>query len=212
MGHDRVPYVLFGAGGEAQGGLRMGGREHNLIDFSPRQAINARLALLPADRLQSGSAQDASVLENVTLPTIGRDFRGGFLHHQAERRRVLEVLGAFQVMPADPDKQFAELSGGNQQKALIGKWFQVDPLVFLLHEPTQGVDVGARKQIFERIRDFAENGGAVLISSVEYEDLANLCDRVIVFRHGKPVSELRKPNLTEDLIVEQCFKTEAGAA
>jgi ribose transport system ATP-binding protein len=210
MGHDRVPYVLFGAGGATQGGLRMGGREHNLLDFSPRRAIAAGLALLPADRLQSGSAQEASVLENVTLPTVSRDFKGGILRHQQERRRVMTLLHDFRVTPEDPDKRFAELSGGNQQKALVGKWFQVDPRVFLLHEPTQGVDVGARKQIFERIRDFAAGGGAVLIASVEYEDLAHLCDRVIVFRHGRAVSELHKPNLTESMIVEQCFKTEAG--
>lgn len=212
MGHDRVPYLLFGAGGEAQGGLQIGGRRHDLLDFSPRRAIEARLALLPADRLQNGSAQEASVLENLTLATVSRYFRGGLLRHQQERRRVTQLLGDFQVMPPDPDKRFAELSGGNQQKALVGKWFQVDPLVLLLHEPTQGVDVGARQQIFQRIRDFAAGGGAILIASVEYEDLAHLCDRVIVFRHGRAVSELRKPNLTEPMIVEQCFKTEAGAA
>ncbi len=212
MGQDQVPYVLFGATRDARGHLRMGSRNYDLAALSPRTAIGARLALLPADRLQSGSAQEASVLENVTLPTLDRYFSGGRLHHQNERRSVRQLLDTFQVMPPDPDKRFAELSGGNQQKALVGKWFQLNPLVLLLHEPTQGVDVGARKQIFERIRDFAEAGGAVLIASVEYEDLAHLCDRVFVFRHGRAVSELRKPNLSEDLIVEQCFKTEAGPA
>ena len=212
MGHDRIPYLMFGAGKTTEGSLTISGKTHDLGALTPRRAIDARLALLPADRLQSGSAQDASVLENVTLSTMTRYFHGGVFHHQEERRRVTELLTSFQVSPPEPDKVFAELSGGNQQKALVAKWFQVDPLVLLLHEPTQGVDVGARKQIFARIRDFAAGGGAVLIASVEYEDLANLCDRVIVFRHGRPVSELRKPNITEELIVEQCFTTEAGAA
>ena len=84
--------------------------------------------------------------------------------------------------------------------------------MFLLHEPTQGVAVGARKQVFQRIRDFAEAGGALLIASVEYEDLAHLCDRVIVFRHGRPVAELRKPSISESVFVVQCFLSEAGAA
>ena len=212
MGHDRVPYLMFGAGGECDGDLTIAGRKHELRDVTPRRAINDGLALLPADRLQNGSAQEASVLENVTLATLGQYFTGGVLHHQKERRRVLDLLTSFQVTPPNPDKMFAELSGGNQQKALIAKWFQVQPKVLLLHEPTQGVDVGARKQVFQRIRDFADAGGAILIASVEYEDLANLCDRVIVFRHGRPVSELRKPNLSEATIVDQCFRTEAGVA
>ena len=212
MGQDRIPYLLFGAGGITEGSLNLKGRTHNLRSFTPRRAIDAGLALLPADRLLNGGAQAASVLENVTLPTLSRYFQGGVLRHNQERRGVERLLRGFQVTPAEPDKLFAELSGGNQQKALVGKWFQVNPVVLLLHEPTQGVDVGARKQIFGRIRDFAESGGAILISSVEYEDLAHLCDRVIVFRYGKPVSELRKPNLSEDMIVEQCFKTEVGAA
>ena len=212
MGQDRVPYLLFGAGGPSEGSFTLAGRRHDLRSLSPRRAIDAGLALLPADRLQQGSAQEASVLENVTLPMLSQFFSGGLLHHQQERRRVTEVLTAFQVAPPDPGKKFAELSGGNQQKALVAKWFQVEPTVLLLHEPTQGVDVGARKQVFQRIRDFADAGGAILIASVEYEDLAHLCDRVLVFRHGRAVAELRKPNLSESMIVEQCFKTEAGAA
>ncbi len=206
MGHDRIPYLLFGAGQSAEGYVVLSGQKHTLRSLSPRRAIKAGLALLPADRHQDGGAQVASVLENVTLPTIFNYFKGGFLNHRRERRQVTRVLHAYQVTPPTPDKIFAELSGGNQQKALVAKWFQVDPRVLLLHEPTQGVDVGARKQIFDRIRNFAEAGGGIVISSVEYEDLAHLCDRVIVFRNGKPVSELRQPNLTESTIVEHCFR------
>lgn len=205
MGHDRIPYLLFGAGEATGGTITLAGHTYGLPSFSPRRAVAAGLALLPADRLQSGGAQAATVLENVSLPTISHYFRRGLLRHQLERRQVAGFLSAFQVAPPEPDKVFGELSGGNQQKALIAKWFQVDPKVLLLHEPTQGVDVGARKQIFARIRDFAEAGGAILISSVEYEDLAHLCDRVIVFRHGHAVSELAKPHISESMIVEQCY-------
>ena len=180
--------------------------------FSPRKAIGAGIALLPADRLRNGAAQVATVLENVTLSTFTKYFRVGIIRHGQERRRVAELLEMFTVAPADPDRVFGELSGGNQQKALIAKWFEAKPSVLLLHEPTQGVDIGARKQIFARIRDFAQAGGSVLISSVEYEDLAHLCDRVIVFRNGAVVSEISKSNLSEATIVERCFRTEAGAA
>ena len=210
MGHDRVPYLAFGAAaGDAEGEITVGGSRTALRHHSPRRAISAGLALLPADRLQSGGAQEATVLENVTLPTLSRYFHGLLLHHRQERRAVRQMLETYQVNPPAPSKIFAELSGGNQQKALVAKWFQVNPKVLLLHEPTQGVDVGARKQIFERIRDFAQGGGAVVIASVEYEDLAHLCDRVLVFRDGRLVSELRKPNLSEAAIVEHCFRTPA---
>ncbi|MBO0729013.1 MAG: sugar ABC transporter ATP-binding protein [Acidimicrobiaceae bacterium] len=206
MGHDRVPYLAFGAGGDADGELVVKGVHHQLRNHTPRRAITGGLALLPADRLQNGGAQEATILENVTLPTVFRYFGGGILHHRQERRSVRQMLEMYQVTPPEPGKVFAELSGGNQQKALVAKWFQVSPEVLLLHEPTQGVDVGARTQIFERIRDFAQGGGAVVIASVEYEDLAHLCDRVLVLRDGRTVSELRKPNLSEEIIVEHCFR------
>jgi len=212
MGQERVPYLVFGAEAARSGSLSIGGKRFDLRSFSPRKAIGAGIALLPADRLRNGAAQVATVLENVTLSTLRKYFQGGIVRHGQERRRVAELLQTYTVTPADPDRVFGELSGGNQQKALIAKWFEAKPSVLLLHEPTQGVDIGARKQIFARIRDFAQAGGSVLISSVEYEDLAHLCDRVIVFRNGAAVSEISKSNLSEATIVERCFRTEAGAA
>lgn len=212
MGQERIPYLAFGAERADGGSVEVAGRRYELRNFSPRNAIKAGIALLPADRLRNGAAQVATVRENVTLSTLHTYFHGGVLHHRAERRRVDQLLGNFNVSPADPDRVFGELSGGNQQKALIAKWFETGPKVLLLHEPTQGVDIGARKQIFSRIRDFAEAGGSVLISSVEYEDLAHLCDRVIVFRNGSPVAQIRKEDLTEATIVEHCYRTESSAA
>jgi ribose transport system ATP-binding protein len=205
MGQERIPYLLFGAERARHGSLQVSSRMQDVRTLSPRRAIDLGLALLPADRLRDGAAQGATVLENVTLPGLGGYFRNGLLRHRQERRRVSDRLAAFQVTPREPERIFMQLSGGNQQKSLLIKWFETQPLVMLLHEPTQGVDIGARKQIFERIRDFAQSGGAVLISSVEYADLANLCDRVIVFRDGRVVSEVRSPALSEDVIVAHCY-------
>jgi len=205
MGQERVPYLLFGAERPHRGILRVAGQAYHLHAFSPRAAITAGMALLPADRLRDGAVQGASVRENVTLPSLRSYFRGGILRLDQERRGVAGLLRAFQVTPPDPEHIFGDLSGGNQQKALIAKWFETGPKVLLLHEPTQGVDIGARQQIFKRIRDFAQAGGAVVISSVEYGHLAHLCDRVIVFKDGRAVRELRTPNLSEDRIVEASF-------
>jgi ribose transport system ATP-binding protein len=152
------------------------------------------------------------VTENVTLPTLPAYFRRGLLNHRRERRDVAAKMREFQVVPPEPTRVFAKLSGGNQQKSLLAKWFATRPRVFLLHEPTQGVDIGAKQQIFGRIRDVADAGGAVLIASVEYEDLAHLCDRVLVFRDGEVVAELGGGDLTEHRIVEQCFASERASA
>jgi ribose transport system ATP-binding protein len=173
--------------------------------MSPRDAIAAGLALLPANRLREGAVQAATVTENVTLTTLPSYFSRGVLRHRRERREVTDLLHEFHVTPAEPGRILAKLSGGNQQKALLAKWFATRPQVFLLHEPTQGVDIGAKKQIVAQIRDLADAGGSVIIASVEYADLAHLCNRVLVFRDGRVVTELYGAELTEERIVEQCF-------
>jgi ribose transport system ATP-binding protein len=134
-----------------------------------------------------------------------RFVRNGWLRHHAERTAVTSVLDRFDVRPADPDRLLATLSGGNQQKALLGKWLQTNPSVLLLHEPTQGVDIGSRKQILQIIAQVAAAGAAVLVASAEYEELANLCHRVLIFRHGQIVRELSGDGLTEARIAEQCY-------
>jgi ribose transport system ATP-binding protein len=143
--------------------------------------------------------------ENITLPTISTYLRRGLLRERDERRDVLGLMDRFRVHPKQPERLFATFSGGNQQKALVAKWFATQPKVLLLHEPTHGVDVGARQQIFRHIRDGTDRGMGILISSVDYEDLAHLCDRVIVFRHGAASAELRGPELTKERILERCY-------
>src|SRR5262249_57580504 len=129
---------------------------------SRRRAIAVGIALLPANRLREGAAQAATVTENVTLPTLPAYFRRGLLNHRRERRDVAAKMREFQVVPTEPMRIFAKLSGGNQQQALLAKWFGTRPQIFLLHEPTQGADIGAKHQIFARIRDGAESARALL--------------------------------------------------
>jgi ribose transport system ATP-binding protein len=213
MGWDEVPYLLFGAAQAGAGELEIpaGTRPIALQRFTPTQAVRKGIALLPANRLQDSGVAAASLKENVTLPTLEKEFVGGRLRHGREQRRAQRLLTEHDVRPPDPQRLLATLSGGNQQKALLGKWFEIEPRILLLHEPTQGVDIGARSQIYQRLRAAAIGGMAVVVASVEYEDLANVCDRVLVFRDGQVVSELAGGALTYERVVEQCFMR-GGAA
>jgi len=210
MGQETIPYLLFGADPAPSGTMVLGGHTIDLESLRPHVAIGLGLGLVPGDRLRHGGSASATVTENITLPNLRSYFRFGRIDRRRERRHALELVRALDVRPPDPRRRFAELSGGNQQKVVLAKWFARKPLVLLLHEPTQGVDIGARQEVFRHIRDFTQGGGAVLMSSTEYEDLASLCDRVIVFRDGRAVAELEGPGLTAESLVEQAFVPQTG--
>jgi len=139
----------------------------------------------------------------VTLAILDRFRIGGVLRHRREEQTVKRLMADFGIEPAAPRLPLGTLSGGNQQKGLVAKWFATEPRLMLLDEPTHGVDVGAKKQIFKHLRDAAEAGTGILVASVEAEDLAQVCDRVLVFRHGQVVGELSGPELTSVRIREQ---------
>jgi ribose transport system ATP-binding protein len=178
-------------------------RQFQQSELSPRRAMSVGMALVPADRREASGVASASVRENVSLPVLGRFFRAGFLREGQERRQVDGLLREFEVTPPDSALPLGSLSGGNQQKALLAKWFQTTPAILLLHEPTQGVDIGSRRTIFRQIKKAASSGTAVLLVSTEYADLANLCDRVLVMRNGRRVAELSGGALSEQMIIAQ---------
>lgn len=207
MGQEKVPYVLFGADEGASGRMELDGRAFDLRTLRPDEAIKHGVGLLPADRLRHGGAGAATARENITLTTVREYSRLGWIERSLERSTVLGLMQRLDVRPPEPEHLYAELSGGNQQKIVLAKWLASRCRILLMHEPTQGIDVGARQEVFRHIRAFTDEGGAVLISSTEYEDLAHLCDRVIVFRDGRPVAELRGAALTPESILERAFIT-----
>ncbi|NPT44837.1 ATP-binding cassette domain-containing protein [Paraburkholderia sp. 1N] len=204
-GQEEIPYLLFGARRASSGSIAVCGQSFSQAELSPAKSIRAGMALLPADRRNASGVGAASVRENVSLPVLQRFFKNGFLREKAERNHVHELLGRFEVRPSDPELPLSALSGGNQQKALLAKWFQMKPDVLLLHEPTHGVDVGSRRTIFRMIKDAADAGAAIVLFSTEYADLANLCDRVVVMRNGQKSAELSGSTLGEQRIVAECM-------
>jgi len=206
-GYDEVPYLLFGAGTARAGSVSIGAGAAPIAAtaLDPAAAIAAGAVLLPGDRQKASGVQDMRVRENVSLPALRRFFHGGRLRRGQERRAVDDVLRRLTVTPPDGSRLLSELSGGNQQKALLGKWLQLEPRVLLLHEPAQGVDVLAKRDLFAQVEQAAERGAAVLIASAEHEDLAHLCHRVLVLQDGRLVGQLAGPAITEERIAQLAF-------
>jgi ribose transport system ATP-binding protein len=210
-GFDEVPYLLFGARPCRVGELVVGERSHALPLMSPRDALKARMALLPADRQIDGSVGTLSVSDNAMLQVLDR-YRPASLRLRRMRGDAARLLDDFDVRPRDPDAEYASLSGGNQQKVLLAKWLQTKPQILLLHEPTQGVDIGAREQIFNLLREEARRGTTIICASSDHEQLAAICDRVLVFGRGRIARELTGGEVTKARIAEQALNSSAGTA
>jgi ribose transport system ATP-binding protein len=206
-GFEDVPYVMFGAQSVASGGLQLGDRSYDLRVMNPTAAISAGMALLPSDRQRDASVGSLSILDNVTLRALEGFRRWYGLNRRAMRSGSKRLLHEYDVRPNDPSLNYSALSGGNQQKALLAKWLQTKPPFVLLHEPTQGVDVGSRQQIFKMVREAAAAGASVLCASSDAEQLAAICDRVLIFGRGCVVQELTTGEITKERITEQCYNS-----
>jgi ribose transport system ATP-binding protein len=206
-GFDRVLQLIFGAGTDASGWLTIDERAIALDSLTPQLALELGIVLIPADRQRDGSVAELSIAENVMLPVLHRYVRGLRLRRREIASDAYALLEQFDVRPNLPRARFETLSGGNQQKAMLAKWLQLEPKVLLLDEPTQGVDVGAREQIFGIITAAATRGGAVICASSDYDQLARLCDRVLIFARGAVVSELRGEQISKEAISEESFNS-----
>ena len=205
-GIEELTDLIYGVRPSTGGGVSVGGEvvEHP----TPARMLRRGVVLLPADRKLLGSAPELTVLENMALPLLDSGFRGGRLRWADLERRVEETCVRLGVTPADPEALFSSLSGGNQQKALLGKWLDTEPAVMVLAEPTQGVDVGARQEIFRLVREAVGNGAAVLCATSDYEQLVQLADRVLILADGRLVGELSGDEVTKDALTSTIF---AGA-
>jgi ribose transport system ATP-binding protein len=207
-GFEEVPYLLYGARPCRSGRLELD-KPLELRELSPSRAIAAGIALVPADRPRHGAVGSLSVAENVMLPVLERYTAGTRLDGRRLRRTAAGLLAEHEVRPPEPQLAFGALSGGNQQKALLAKWLQTSPRLLLMHEPTRGVDVGARDRILSSVRGLAGRGVSVLSASSDYEQLAELCDRVLIFSAGRAVDELGGADLTEAGLAARCHSLNA---
>jgi ribose transport system ATP-binding protein len=205
-GFERVPYLLFGAAPASAGRITTAeGESVDLTTMTPARAIARRFALLPGDRNEQGGVGTLSIFENMFLPGMGDYYDAGFLRTSRMRSDARRLGEEFEVRPNDPDKGLADLSGGNAQKVLIARWMNRNPRFLLLDEPTQGVDVGTRANIFAALSDAAEQGMSMICASSDPEQLDEICDRVLVFARGRIVDEITGERLSKDNIVQACY-------
>jgi ABC-type sugar transport system ATPase subunit len=196
-GRTEVARMLFGADRREAGTIEIDGVVARI--HTPRDAIRHGLALLPEDRRNQGGVVDLSVAANVTLPVLRRFSVGGVLRQKAERRAVGERVKELSIATPSTRQPLKFLSGGNQQKALIAKWLMTGARVFVFDEPTVGIDVGAKREIYGLIDALARGGTAVVLVSSELPELLGLCDRIVVLREGRVVREFGRGAAEEDL-------------
>jgi ribose transport system ATP-binding protein len=197
-GRSTLLQALFGVSPPQAGELRIDGVRRRF--GSPADAMAAGVAYVPEDRQGHAAFPDLSVAENLSLTVIPDYWHRGMLNRRRERRDALGLFDAFLITAESEAAPLRSLSGGNQQKVVLARWLRREPRLLLLDEPTQGVDVGARAEIYELIHRAVAGGAAALVASSDFEELARICDRVIVLRRGAVAVELRDGDLDADRI------------
>ncbi|MCW6510178.1 sugar ABC transporter ATP-binding protein [Lichenifustis flavocetrariae] len=205
-GFESVVYMLYGAIPRTTGTLRIEDETTPLAEATPARSIAAGTVLIPGDRNARAAIGILPIADNVTMPVLSRKLNKWFVRRGPMHQLAQDLGRQFGVVPNRPEQPLSSLSGGNAQKVVIAKWLQTDPRLILLDEPTQGVDVGARELVFDAIRGATRKGAAVICASSDYEQLAMLCDRVLVFADGRVGAELNGEQISKQSIAETCLR------
>ena len=211
QGHRELFLGLFGAPPLKRGKITVGGKPTHIA--RPADAIRAGLgiALVPEDRKSEGLLLPLPVRDNLTLPILGRLSHFGVIRGAAERRMSRDIISRLGIVTPSPAQPVGTLSGGNQQKVLVGRWLLAESRILLLYDVTRGVDVATKHEIYELMARLAGEGRAILFYSSDTEELAHLCHRVLVLRGGRIAAELAPPALDAEAIVAAAMR-EAGVA
>jgi ribose transport system ATP-binding protein len=202
-GRSELLTTLFGVTPAIAGSMAIGSRERPLQ--TSREAIAAGIMLAPEDRRRTGLIVPMSVKRNLSLASLRRDQRRGplrgFLNPAAENRVSADMIDRMRIKAANDRMAVRYLSGGNQQKVVLGKWLCLAPKLLLLDEPTRGIDVGAKEEIYKLMDQLAGQGVAILFASSEMEEIIGLSDRAIVMHEGRIAGELPRADLTEQNVM-----------
>ncbi len=217
QGQRELLLALFGVLRGVTGSIAVAGRP--VRPTSPLQAKSPKIgmALIPEDRKTEGLMLPMSVRDNISLASIAQLTRGLTVDRDAETRRIDDMVRQLAIKVDDIDSPVATLSGGNQQKVVIAKWLMTEARIILLNDPTRGIDVGTKQEMYQLLRELADAGAAILLYSTDYDELVGCCDRVAILYQGRILRELRGTEITEHNIVASALNlglaggTEAAA-
>jgi ABC-type sugar transport system ATPase subunit len=199
-GRTDLARAIFGIDPKDQGKVVLEGEELDI--HRPQDAINRGIAYLTEDRKGQGLFLDMTILENLIAPVL-KEFtnRFGFLARKEIKEDVFTRIEKFAIATPSANQKILNLSGGNQQKAMIAMWMGIEPKVIIFDEPTRGVDVGARSEIYHKLRELAEAGTGIIMISSDLPELIGICDRILVIHQGQITGEVSREEFSEELIL-----------
>lgn len=209
-GRTEMLRALFGIDRPLAGSIEVAGKPRRIR--GPIDAIRAGLALVPEDRKEQGVVLSMSIRENTSMARLQRDAHLGLgINAGAERRLATEMNKKLATKTPTIEQQVRNLSGGNQQKVVLAKWLAIEPKVLLMDEPTRGVDIGAKSEIYRIMEELAHRGVAVLFASSDLEEVLGVADRVLVMHEGALTGELDRNGLSAEAVMAMATNTHAAA-
>ncbi|MBV9561248.1 MAG: sugar ABC transporter ATP-binding protein [Bradyrhizobium sp.] len=209
QGQKSLLLALFGVLRGVTGRVTVGGRE--VRPGSPAAAKSASIALVPEDRKTEGLMLPMSIADNLAIASLAALSAGPFVDRAKERAAIERAVTRLQIKIGKADDAVSTLSGGNQQKVVLAKWLMTEPRIILLNDPTRGIDVGTKQELYRLMRELADQGAAILFYSTDYDELIGCCDRVAIMYDGRIVRELQGDELTETNIIASALNIDAAA-
>jgi ribose transport system ATP-binding protein len=209
QGQKSLLLALFGVLRGVTGRIMVEGRE--VRPGSPAAAKSVGVALVPEDRKTEGLMLPMSITDNLAIASLHAISTGPFVDRAKENAAVQRSIARLQIKIGAPSDAVSTLSGGNQQKVVLAKWLMTEPRIILLNDPTRGIDVGTKQELYRLMRELADQGAAILFYSTDYDELIGCCDRVAIMYDGRIVRELEGDELTETNIITSSLNVHAGA-
>lgn len=202
-GRTEIVRAIFGADKAHSGGVELRGASVKIR--SPRDAVGRRFALLTEDRKSQGLLLDMSIASNMSLASLNKTAVAGLLRPEAERRKAKSMGEKLRIKMSGVSQTPRALSGGNQQKVLLGRWLEAGPDVFIVDEPTRGIDVGARFEIHQLMRDLATSGKSLLVVSSDLPELVGICDRIVVLSRRAITGDVSRQDFDAEAILSMAY-------
>lgn len=210
QGQRELLLALFGVLKDVQGVIRIDGKPVQIRTPSHAKSLRKKMALVPEDRKMEGLMLAMSIAENISMASLSHLQRYFIIEQRAESNNIQDMIEKLKIKVGNVRDAVSTLSGGNQQKVVIAKWLMTGAQIILLNDPTRGIDVATKQEIYQLLRDLADAGTSILFYTTDYDELIGSCDRVLILYQGKIVSELKGENITETNIISNALNLPLG--